>query len=150
MRFTVDRREELMKVQYPSDEDYRKLFSEDVTLMRALISIAFSDQMLVHLKPRWSPSGGKKKKEEQIVDIMKKNGLSYTGTICLLNPPQELRAWDAEENHQRLCEAMCGEPAARVYFDEREKLLFFDFKGRPPPKGKKGARVLHEEAEVEE
>lgn len=146
MRFTVDRREELMKVEYPENREYRKIFSEDIGLMRALLCCAFSDQMLVSLKPKWAPSGGKKKKEEQMLDIMKKQDLNYNATVCYLNPPAELRAWNAEENHQKLCEAMCGEYAQRVHWDEREKLLFFDFKGKPPPKGKRGVRAQPEEA----
>lgn len=151
MRFTVDRREELMKANFPSDSDYRKLFSEDISLMRAMLCAAFGDQMLVHLKPRWAPSGGKKKKEEQMLEIMKKQDLNYSATVCYLNPPHELRTYDAEENHQLLAEAMCGERAQRVYFDEREKLLFFDFKGKPS-KGKKGARSreVYQEPEVED
>jgi len=133
MRFQVDRREELVKAQYPADAEYGRLFSEDVGLLRALLCAGFSDQLLVHLKPRWAPGGGKKKtKEEVMVDIMKKQGLSYTGTVCILNPPQELRTWgdceESEENYQRLCISMCGEQARRVHWDEKEKLLFFDFK----------------------
>lgn len=150
MRFTVDRREELMKVEYPSNGDYKKIFSEDVGLMRALICCAFSDQMLLHLKPKWAPSGGKKKKEEQMLEIMKKQDLNISGTVCYLNPPHELRAWDAEENHQLLAIAMCGERAVKVHFDEREKLLFFDFKGKPSGKGKKGSRMESAEEEVED
>lgn len=153
MRFTVDRREELMKVEFPSNASYSKLFSEDVGLMRALLCCAFSDQMLFALKPKWAGTGGggKKKTEEKLLDIMKKQDLSYNSTICYLNPPQELRAWgkeDAEENHLKLCEAMCGERAARVHFDEREKLLFFDFKEKPA-KGKNGKRTQPEEEEQE-
>jgi len=151
MRFTVDRREELSKVNFPPESDYRKLFSEDTSLMRALLCLSFSDQMLIQLKPRWSPSGGggKKKKEEQMLETMKKQDLNYASTVVFLNPPAELREWDAEENHQLLCEAMCGERAARVYFDEREKLLYYDFKGKPLRSRGKHKDAQHELEEVE-
>mmetsp|Transcript_119275 Transcript_119275/g.309503 ORF Transcript_119275/g.309503 Transcript_119275/m.309503 type:complete len:1378 (-) Transcript_119275:291-4424(-) len=153
MRFSVDRREELVKSAFPTDSEYRKIFSDDVGTMRALICGGFSDQLLVHLKPRWAPSGEKKKKkEEQIVDIMRKQGLDSRGTVCLLNPPQELRAWNAEENHQKLCEAMCGERARRVHWDEKEKLLFYDFKGEKKSKrsrGKMGAHVDEDDMDEE-
>lgn len=64
-----------------------------------------------------------------MAEIIQKQGLNRQGTICILNPPQELRAWDFEENHQKLCEAISGERANRIYWDEKEKLVFFDFKG---------------------
>jgi len=135
MRFSVDRKEELVKVQYPQDSEYKKLFCDDVGLLRALICGGFSDQMLVHTKPKWVPAqGGKKKKEEVIVDIMRKQNLDLAGTVCLLNPPQELRQWNVEENHQQLCQAMCGERAKRVHWDEKEKLLFLDFISSPVSK----------------
>jgi HrpA-like RNA helicase len=150
MRFTVDRREELSKVYYPPDSDYKKLFSEDVSLMRALLCAAFSDQILLQLKPRWAPSGGgKKKKEEQMLQIMKQQELNYSSTVIFLNPPQELRQWDAEENFQKLCEAMCGERAARVHFDDREKLLFYDFKSAPLRKRGKNYSYQNQEQDVE-
>lgn len=154
MRFNVDRREELVKCNYPTDAEYKKIFSEDVSLMRALICGGFSDHLLVHLKPRWAPVPcGKKKKEEQLYEIMKRQGLDLRSTVCFLNPPQELRMWGgeaAEENHQRLCEAMCGERAKRVHWDEKEKLLFFDFKGEKPKKSNKGGKGNYEEWEDEE
>lgn len=148
MRFHVDRREELVLADFPSNSEYRKVFSEDVTLMRALLACSFSDQLLVHLKPRWEPSGGKKRKEEQMVATMKKNRLDNAGTVVVMQPPKDLKdphdAYRTEENVQKICEAICGERAQQIYWDEKEKLLFLDFVGkstgrrvslRPPPCG---------------
>mmetsp|Transcript_75920 Transcript_75920/g.165608 ORF Transcript_75920/g.165608 Transcript_75920/m.165608 type:complete len:1381 (-) Transcript_75920:60-4202(-) len=150
MRFNVDRREELVKANFPQDHEYRKIFCEDVNKMRALLCAGFSDQLLVHLKPKWAPvKGGKKKKEEVMVDIMTKQRLNYRGTVCLLNPPNELRGYNSEENHSRLAEAMCGARPKRIHWDDKEKLLFLDFKDAPPQRGKKGVYTL-EEDELEE
>jgi len=145
MRFSVDRREELVKAMYPSNSEYEMLFSEDVTMLRALLCASFSDQMLVSLKPRWAPSGGKKgKKEKQMLEVMYKQGLEPAGTVVLLNPPQELRNGNSEENHQKLCEALCGERCKRIFWEEKERLMFCDFRGPSKPanrrRGKKGAR----------
>jgi len=139
MRCTVDRREELVKAVYPSNEDYKGLFVDDKRLLRALLAAAFSDQMLLYLNPRWAPNpnGGKKRKEEEILDIMQKQELAFDSTVCYLNPPSELRQGDAEENYQRLCEAMCGDRADRIHFDDRNKLLFYEFH-RPRRRGRGG------------
>eukprot|EP00930_Biecheleria_cincta_P099212 TRINITY_DN90857_c0_g1_i1.p1 TRINITY_DN90857_c0_g1~~TRINITY_DN90857_c0_g1_i1.p1 ORF type:complete len:1288 (-),score=243.86 TRINITY_DN90857_c0_g1_i1:42-3905(-) len=148
MRFHVDKREELVLADFPSNLEYRKVFCENVTLMRALLACSFSDQLLVHLKPRWEPSGGKKRKEEQMVATMKKHRLDNAGTVVVMQPPQKLRVSQdisqTEENVQKVCEAICGERAQQIHWDEKEKLLFIDFVGkttrrrvseRPPPCG---------------
>eukprot|EP00439_Symbiodinium_sp_Y106_P077955 s920_g16.t2 len=45
-----------------------RIFSSDVDKLRCLLAMAFSDQMLLHLNPRWAPSsGGKKRLEEQVM-----------------------------------------------------------------------------------
>mmetsp|Transcript_122828 Transcript_122828/g.244314 ORF Transcript_122828/g.244314 Transcript_122828/m.244314 type:complete len:823 (-) Transcript_122828:135-2603(-) len=151
MRFSVDRREELVKSGYPSNAEYQKLFTEDTRMCRAMLCAAFSDQMMLALKPRWVSGDGKKRKEEQMVAIMKKHGLNNRGTVCIMNPPQELRVEDAEENHQKLCETICGERARQVHWDEKEKLLFLDFVGPPEfTRGRKGGRSYREEDEEEE
>eukprot|EP00928_Gymnodinium_smaydae_P088006 TRINITY_DN7216_c0_g1_i2.p1 TRINITY_DN7216_c0_g1~~TRINITY_DN7216_c0_g1_i2.p1 ORF type:complete len:1398 (-),score=312.91 TRINITY_DN7216_c0_g1_i2:290-4483(-) len=151
MRFNVDRREELVKANYPSNSEYAKLFSEDVTLLRGLLCAGFSDNLLLSLNPRWAPSGGKKKKEEQMADVMWKQGLDPAGTVVLLNPPQELRDYNMEENHQSLCQALCGDRAKRLHWDEKERLLFCDFRG-PPARTvsrKRGKRGAYNPAEVD-
>jgi len=136
MRFSVDKREELTKAMYPTNDEYSKLFSEDVTMLRALLALSFSDQMLLSLKPRWTPSGGKKRKEEQLLDIINKQGLDPAGTVIMMNPPHECRQnGESEENYQRLCEALCGERCKRPYYDEKERLLFLDFRGPAKPAG---------------
>eukprot|EP00929_Paragymnodinium_shiwhaense_P055522 TRINITY_DN27810_c0_g3_i2.p1 TRINITY_DN27810_c0_g3~~TRINITY_DN27810_c0_g3_i2.p1 ORF type:complete len:1527 (+),score=477.80 TRINITY_DN27810_c0_g3_i2:119-4699(+) len=155
MRFTVDRREELVKAQYPENRDYYSIFSEDVTMLRALLCAGFSDQMLLGLNPRWYPSGGgggkqKKKKEELMADTIYKQEMDPTGTVVFMNPPPQLRGrgLDFEDNHAALCEALCGERPKRIHWEEKERLLYCDFVGPSKQakrkKGKKAADVLEE------
>jgi len=142
MRFHVDKREELVKSAFPKDSEYRKLFSDDVSLMRALLACGFSDQLLVSLKPRWESGSGKKRKEETMLAIMKKKSLDLAGTVVLMQPPMDLAGeddWHTEQNLQSLCTALCGEEAQKVHWDQKEKLLFFDFVGKSKGKGKKSA-----------
>jgi hypothetical protein len=140
MRFHVDKREELTSSAFPRDAEYSKIFCQDVELMRALLAVSFSDQIMVSLKPRWE-AGGKKHKEQDMVNIMKKQGLDHSGTIVMMQPPNELKvrgdAWETEENYLRVCEAVCGERAQQVHVAEKDKLLFFDFVGKLSKKEKK-------------
>jgi len=122
MRFSVDRREELVKAVYPAEAEYGKLFTDDDKLMRALLCAAFSDQLLVHLKPKWQQGGGgKSDKSSAIIDIMRKRGLDLQGTVALLNPPVS-----TEPECQELCVALCGEMARRIHLEQQLVLFEFD------------------------
>eukprot|EP00927_Polykrikos_kofoidii_P065848 TRINITY_DN61566_c0_g1_i1.p1 TRINITY_DN61566_c0_g1~~TRINITY_DN61566_c0_g1_i1.p1 ORF type:complete len:1315 (+),score=219.40 TRINITY_DN61566_c0_g1_i1:151-4095(+) len=137
MRFSVDRREELVKTSYPSASEYKSLFCEDLMWLRALLCMSFSDQMLLGLKPRWVHTAGKqkKRKEEQLVDIISEQGLNPAGTVVLLNPPHELRVGDMEDNFQKLCETLCGSKFKRCFWEKKERLFFCDFLGLPETDG---------------
>jgi len=152
MCFKVDPREEITTCNFPSDSVYSKLFCQDIKLMRALLALSFSDQLLFHLKPRWDASCGKKRKEEQMVARMAEQKLDYSGTVCIMQPPTKLRDKGDEEatqeNIQRLCQALCGEAAKRTFWDDWEKVLYLDFvgkkKGGPDKAGRGPENILND------
>ncbi|CAE7217436.1 spn-E [Symbiodinium sp. CCMP2456] len=153
MCFKVDPREEITTCNFPSDSVYSKLFCQDIKLMRALLALSFSDQLLFHLKPRWDASCGKKRKEEQMVARMAEQKLDYSGTVCIMQPPTKLRDKGDEdatqENIQRLCQALCGEAAKRTFWDDWEKVLYLDFVGKKkggPDKARQGPENILNDA----
>ncbi|CAE7315781.1 spn-E [Symbiodinium natans] len=64
MHHKVDKGDDLLRMTGWGNPE--RIFSSEVDKLRCLLALAFSDQMLLHLNPRWAPSsGGKKRLEEQ-------------------------------------------------------------------------------------
>eukprot|EP00930_Biecheleria_cincta_P083751 TRINITY_DN73261_c0_g1_i1.p1 TRINITY_DN73261_c0_g1~~TRINITY_DN73261_c0_g1_i1.p1 ORF type:complete len:900 (+),score=213.79 TRINITY_DN73261_c0_g1_i1:219-2702(+) len=122
MHHSVDKHEELVRTSGRSNPE--RIFSRDTDRLRALLALSFSDQMLMHLNPRWVPSGTKKKKqEEQMLELMYKHGFEPLNSVAIFAPQGQ-----DEESIHGLCEAMAGEAPEHVVHDEKAKMAVVAFK----------------------
>lgn len=121
MHHKVDKGDDLLRTSGWGNPE--RIFSSDVDKLRCLLAMAFSDQMLLHLNPRWAPSsGGKKRLEEQLLDLMYKYECDPHNTVGIFVP-----AGHDEEGVKELCEEMCGEEPEMVIIDEKAKMALAGF-----------------------
>merc|ERR1719282_623399 len=123
MHHSVDRHEELVRVNSRSRPE--QTFCGDIEKLRTLVALAFSDQMLLHLSPRWAPNPQSKKKrqEEQILELIRKRKLEASRTVALFVPTGQ-----DEASMRELCKAMCGETPESVCYEEKSRVVLVNFK----------------------
>lgn len=137
MHHGVDRHQDLVRV--PGGADLGRLFRSDVDKLRAILTLAFSDQMLLHLQPRWVPSPGskKKKQEEQIYELMKKHQVEPVNTVAIFVPNGQ-----DEDSMKVLCTAMAGEAPETVHHDAPSKVALVTFPSTADKEGLSHEKVL--------
>jgi len=121
MHHKIDRGDDVLRATGRGRPE--RIFTEDVDKLRSLVALAFSDQMLLHLNPRWACGGTKKKQEEQLKDHMEKYELDPQNTVGIFVPTGE-----DEDSISELAAAMCGEEPEQVYVIEKAKIALVSFK----------------------
>ncbi|CAK9001817.1 unnamed protein product [Durusdinium trenchii] len=120
MHHKIDRGDDLLRVTGRGRVE--RIFTGDVDKLRSLVALAFSDQMLLHLNPRWACGGPKKKQEEQLLDLMLKNSLDPHNTVGIFVPTGE-----DEDSISELAANMCGEQPEQVLVIEKAKMALVSF-----------------------
>lgn len=123
MHHGVDKHEELVRVHRKTSAG--TVFKQETWKLRALVALAFSDQMMLHLSPRWAPNtqGKKKRQEEQIWELMRKRKMEPAETAALFVPTGV-----EEATMKELCAAMCGQEPYASSFEEKSKVVLVSFK----------------------
>lgn len=120
MHHKLDRGDDVLRVGGRGRPE--RIFTGDVDKLRSLVALAFSDQMLLHLNPRWACGGTKKKQEEQLLELMQKNDFDPHNTVGIFVPTGE-----DEESITELAAAMCGEEPEQVLVVEKAKMALVSF-----------------------
>jgi len=122
MHHGVDKHEDLLRVSTWGRPE--RIFSGNVEKLRALLALAFSDQMLLHLNPRWAPNAQSKKKrqEEQILELIRKKKLDISRSIALFVPSGQ-----DEASMKDLCAHMCGQQPEALHYEEKSKVAILAF-----------------------
>eukprot|EP00933_Yihiella_yeosuensis_P004610 TRINITY_DN108988_c0_g1_i1.p1 TRINITY_DN108988_c0_g1~~TRINITY_DN108988_c0_g1_i1.p1 ORF type:complete len:849 (+),score=195.98 TRINITY_DN108988_c0_g1_i1:84-2549(+) len=123
MHVRMDDHEDLVRVSgYGKPE---KIFISDTDRLRALVGMAFSDQMMLHTSPKWVAQHGSKKKrqEEQLLDLMYRHEFEPINSVGIFAP----QGVD-EDDMKQLCKIMSGEEPEHIHHEEKSKMMLVSFK----------------------